>query len=1029
MLRSLIAILFLYVCHIQYGQEEIPLSDHIGSSDGLSSQLCKSIMEDSYGNLWIGLTKEVNKYDGYTVTEFNPLNTFKEEKFFNQFAEDDERRIWMISAMPEGFYSLDIIGIQNRSYNIHIVNPLSNQVIEFHELFPNAPFKLSNVREIYARGNSIFFYTQDQKLYRYQKQFELLLEEIDKENFFGVEDSLHYYHKIDKDQIVYEDFIGNKKDTLDLSSLFEWPWISQEANGGLLITSKDAKVDSFFIWKKNKLHTFEKSAARNDEEYHYVMDVKHNEKQDLLLRDGEINSSLWGLSDEQIEVLKRRNCTDFIVGKSGLLYASTGLGIYIFERKENFISSITDVSNKVYSMRKMLLDEDIVVTVQRDKEYIASPSNKYNTDFIKDEEKSVACIEHYLDPLDSATVYSGGYSFGPFVRKIDFKNEKVDFIDCKYVNPIVGCIRSKTNNNLHVYGGRGMVSYSDQTNSFERGLIWDVSRKNDNIKISNFAINYVLESGSKFWMATNIGILVYDQIKEEFVNFKYQEKFLNARVQYLHIDNFDPNILWVGTSNNGLKKFNYSTGEVESWDKTNGLSNNSIHYIYQDVQNRLWLPTNNLLNCLDVEANRLYKFSEEDGIAHSEFNTFSFYKNEKTGRLYLGGIGGISHFLPDSIYFDQGSGIKTRILTVNSLNKKGQLSSNNIYDFENAQLTMEEEHVSLNFKLGTSQIYNCDENIYSYKLPPFINEWESLKSNELNLARLPYGDHKLHFISNFHNPRLTSSELIVDLNINRPFLKTWFFYGLCFLMLSFLVWFYIRQRTKTIQKRNTLLEDLVEKRTNQLEQANKSKTRIFQILAHDLRGPIASLASLSKMVGFLSSKDRLDDLELVAEETERKVIALNDNLDNLLQWAIIEKGNITNKPIEVNVYDVFVHLIDLYKSQINLKNVRLTKHLKETDKTIVDITIFQTISRNALHNAIKFCKEKGNIVIAFNSEKEQATLKITNDYDPNLKDEMKGNGLGFQISQELAALSNGSVDLNIDTKGYSEFVFTFNTKT
>jgi len=42
---------------------------------------------------------------------------------------------------------------------------------------------------------------------------------------------------------------------------------------------------------------------------------------------------------------------------------------------------------------------------------------------------------------------------------------------------------------------------------------------------------------------------------------------------------------------------------------------------------------------------------------------------------------------------------------------------------------------------------------------------------------------------------------------------------------------------------------------------------------------------------------------------------------------------------------------------------------------------------------------------------------------------MKVTCLGFQISQELAALSHGTVDLQVDNNGYSEFSFKFETRT
>lgn len=42
--------------------------DHIGSEEGLASQLCQHLIEDDYGNIWITSFLNLQKYDDYKVT-------------------------------------------------------------------------------------------------------------------------------------------------------------------------------------------------------------------------------------------------------------------------------------------------------------------------------------------------------------------------------------------------------------------------------------------------------------------------------------------------------------------------------------------------------------------------------------------------------------------------------------------------------------------------------------------------------------------------------------------------------------------------------------------------------------------------------------------------------------------------------------------------------------------------------------------------------------------------------------------------
>ena len=55
-------------------------ADHIGSEDGLISQLCQFLVEDDLGNLWISSFQDLQKYNGYTVTAF-PLSNNSEDLY------------------------------------------------------------------------------------------------------------------------------------------------------------------------------------------------------------------------------------------------------------------------------------------------------------------------------------------------------------------------------------------------------------------------------------------------------------------------------------------------------------------------------------------------------------------------------------------------------------------------------------------------------------------------------------------------------------------------------------------------------------------------------------------------------------------------------------------------------------------------------------------------------------------------------------------------------------------------------------
>jgi hypothetical protein len=110
-------------------------------------------------------------------------------------------------------------------------------------------------------------------------------------------------------------------------------------------------------------------------------------------------------------------------------------------------------------------------------------------------------------------------------------------------------------------------------------------------------------------------------------------------------------LIWIGTFNAGLNKFNKSTGKFEHYSTLNGLPNDVIYGILEDNQNNLWISTMKGLVKFTPKTKTFRIYSEHDGLISSQFNWHSYFKN-KEGVMYFGGIGGVISFIPDSIKID-----------------------------------------------------------------------------------------------------------------------------------------------------------------------------------------------------------------------------------------------------------------------------------------------------------------------------------------------------------------------------------------
>jgi signal transduction histidine kinase/ligand-binding sensor domain-containing protein/CheY-like chemotaxis protein len=123
---------------------------------------------------------------------------------------------------------------------------------------------------------------------------------------------------------------------------------------------------------------------------------------------------------------------------------------------------------------------------------------------------------------------------------------------------------------------------------------------------STFINKILIKSPSELYIATEFGIYVYNQIKNEFQRFPHLQ---NEVIKTLFIDN--DSSLWVGT-NSGMFHFNSQNDLIKNYvhsvDNAHSLSDNRILSIYRDSYKNLWIGTTFGLNVLDESLNEFKSY-------------------------------------------------------------------------------------------------------------------------------------------------------------------------------------------------------------------------------------------------------------------------------------------------------------------------------------------------------------------------------------------------------------------------------------
>lgn len=261
------------------------------------------------------------------------------------------------------------------------------------------------------------------------------------------------------------------------------------------------------------------------------------------------------------------------------------------------------------------------------------------------------------------------------------------------------------------------------------------------------------------------------------------------------------------------------------------------------------------------------------------------------------------------------------------------------------------------------------------------------------------------------------------------------------LMLAYLA-YRSRQAEKRAKNEISAQKEEITTQAEQLEIANKTKDQLFSIVAHDLRSPMMAFQGLNQQIKFFLRKNRPEKLEALGENIEKASTRLNMLLDNLLQWAMLQKQVITVNPQPIDLQEATTHCLAYYEGLAQSQQVTLHQAVGKESIT-TDYNMLQTILRNLLSNALKFTPEGGHIYLAYQREGRQGTLSVRDTgagmsaekvatlfqgiqfkSEQGLRGE-KGTGIGLQLCYELAQQINATLCVESQEGQGTTFSLTF----
>ncbi len=212
-----------------------------------------------------------------------------------------------------------------------------------------------------------------------------------------------------------------------------------------------------------------------------------------------------------------------------------------------------------------------------------------------------------------------------------------------------------------------------------------------------------------------------------------------------------------------------------------------------------------------------------------------------------------------------------------------------------------------------------------------------------------------------------------------------------------------------------------------LHQANSTLEHFFSIIAHDLRSPYNVMLGYADMLvnnfDLLKPEDVKDCLA-----TLRKKAYKNYQLtQNLLSWAMMQKGGMIVNKKESYVRKIVYSSISLHKELADKKGITLINKCPTTLTGSLDKDIVASVLSNLINNALKFTNKYGSVTISAKKMGENILFKVDDtglgmskktrknlfnldkvSSKPGTADE-PGAGLGLILCKELVTSHQGTI--------------------
>ncbi|MBQ8711692.1 MAG: hybrid sensor histidine kinase/response regulator [Prevotella sp.] len=219
---------------------------------------------------------------------------------------------------------------------------------------------------------------------------------------------------------------------------------------------------------------------------------------------------------------------------------------------------------------------------------------------------------------------------------------------------------------------------------------------------------------------------------------------------------------------------------------------------------------------------------------------------------------------------------------------------------------------------------------------------------------------------------------------------------------------------------------LIEKQNRELLATINNRDKMYSVIAHDLRSPMASIRMVLNLAVATISPDIVgQEIFDLIDKANKESEDVHDLLDNLLKWTKSQTGRLNVVLQDLDLNDIIPGVVDIFEMIAATKKIKLSY----TGASIVvraDNDMLKTVVRNFMSNAIKFSPEDSTIEITVAKVDDDFAKISVRDHGVGIAADRigtifhkgettygtggeEGSGLGLQLCQDFARKIGGDV--------------------